>query len=134
MPEPDAPEAFPFAEARFPGTAPIDAYGNGGFRFAGMSHKGSILCLPDAVTAWPPASFEEIDEASFRPVTRAEKRPELLLLGTGKSLRPLPERLKLGLFGHSVRVEVMATGAAARTYNVLLAEGRSVGAALIAVD
>lgn len=123
-----------FSDARLDGTAPIDAYGNGGFRFAGMSHKGSILCLPEAITAWPPASFEEIDEASFRPVYAGGRPPELLLVGTGTTLCRLPERLRLGLRAHKVRVEVMATGAAARTYNVLLSEGRSVGAALIAVD
>ena len=36
-------------KAHFPGRAPIDAYGNGGFRFAGMSHRGSILCLPSGI-------------------------------------------------------------------------------------
>lgn len=123
----------PESEARFPSAAPIDAYGNGGFRFAGMSHKGSILCLPDEIRAWPPTAFEDIDETSFRPVSSAKRPPELLLVGTGETLQRLPERLRFGLRSSGVRVEVMATGAAARTYNVLLAEGRSVGAALIAV-
>lgn len=121
-------------EARFPGTAPVDAYGNGGFRFADMSHKGSILCLPDAIRAWRPTVMAEIVEADFSDVFAGEAKPELLLIGTGAQNHPLPEALRLVFKAESVRVDTMTTGAAARTYNVLLAEGRSVGAALLAVE
>ena len=55
------------ATPRYPGRAPIDAYGNGGFRFAEMSHRGSILCLPSGVYAWPPASPDEIGAGSLAP-------------------------------------------------------------------
>ena len=47
---------FLMEPARFPGRAPIEAYGNGGFRFADMSHRGSILALPSGIEAWPVAS------------------------------------------------------------------------------
>lgn len=122
------------SEARFPGTAPIDAYGNGGFRFADMSHKGSVLCLPDAITAWRPATMDDVTEADFAAVFRSDAKPELLLLGTGETAAPVPEALRLMFRAEAVRLDAMTTGAAARTYNVLLAEGRSVGAALLAVD
>ena len=45
--------------AHFPGRAPIDTYGNGGFRFAGMSHRGSILCLPSGIYGWDEPGFDE---------------------------------------------------------------------------
>ncbi|MDP1051249.1 Mth938-like domain-containing protein, partial [Klebsiella quasipneumoniae] len=51
--------------AHFPGRAPIDAYGNGGFRFADMSHRGSILCMPSGIHGWDVAAFEGLDEGDF---------------------------------------------------------------------
>jgi len=127
------------ASARYPGRAAIDAYGNGGFRFADMSHRGSILCLPSGVYAWEPAAPGRIDVASIEPGAFAAVFAEkgalgLLLLGTGRSLtRPGPE-VRKAFVAEGIALEVMDTGAACRTYNVLLAEGRPVGAALVAVD
>ncbi len=120
--------------ARYPGRAPIDAYGNGGFRFADMSHRGSILCLPSGIYAWPVAKAEELDAAAFAPVFAEKAGLGLLLLGTGRrQVMPGPE-LRRAFMGVNIALEAMDTGAAARTYNVLLAEGRPLGAALIAVD
>ncbi len=121
-------------QAHFPGRAPIDAYGNGGFRFADMSHRGSILMLDSGVYGWAPTSAGEIDEASFDKLFAETTPPEVLLVGTGRRLVHLPPALRRALRERGIVVEVMDTGAAARTFNVLLAEGRSVGAALIAVD
>ena len=120
--------------ARFPGTAPIDAYGNGGFRFAEMSHRGSIICLPDEIIAWDVASLEDATLHAFRPVFAAAPRPELFLFGMGERLMPLHADIRQAFLDHAIRIEVMDTGAAARTYNVLLLEGRSVAAGLIAVS
>jgi uncharacterized protein len=118
--------------ARFPGQAPIDAYGNGGFRFAGMSHRGSILCLPSGIHAWQPA--EPLDLPSLAPVLAEKDALELLLVGTGARQQfPSPE-MRRAFVEAAVTLETMNTGAACRTYNVLLAEGRAVGAALVAVD
>jgi uncharacterized protein len=56
-----------------PRRAPIDAYGDGGFRFAGMSHRGSLLCLPDGIWAWPVNDVSELTEAALSAVfDRAE--------------------------------------------------------------
>ena len=117
-----------------PQAAPIDAYGNGGFRFAGMSHRGSILCLPSGIWAWPPVRAEEIGEASLAPVFAEAANIGLFLLGTGRELWIMPEGLRWRFGDHRIAVEVMPTGAALRTYNVVLPEGRRVAAALIAVD
>ena len=120
-------------EAHFPGRAPIDAYGNGGFRFAGMSHRGSILCLPEGIHAWHVSKPAEIDAASVALVAQSGG-VELLLVGTGADIAAIPAAARDHLRAAGVRVEVMATGAAARTFNVLMGEGRAVAAALLAVD
>lgn len=122
------------SDARYPGTAPIEAYGNGGFRFAGMSHRGSILCTPAAVLAWPVADLDALRPHQLAPLVDSEPRPGLLLFGVGRVLRFPPDEIRDTLRAAGIWLEVMDTGAACRTYNVLLAEQRSVAAALIAVD
>jgi uncharacterized protein len=121
-------------EAHFPGRAPIDAYGNGGFRFADMSHRGSILCLPSGVYGWDPADPEAFVPADFERLIAEAGTVQILLVGTGTTLRPLPEPLRTLFKGSGISADPMATGAAVRTYNVLLAEDRAVAAALVAVD
>ncbi len=116
-----------------PGRHPIDAYGNGGFRFAEMSHKGSILALPSGISKWDVADAAALDEAAFAPVLAAAEDIEILLIGTGRNIVPLPEPLLWRLRDPGMRLDVMQTGAAARTFNILLAENRRVAAALIAV-
>jgi len=118
----------------FPGRAPIEAYGNGGFRFAGMSHRGSILCLPGGVRAWGVSDAEALDVASFEDVFAEADAIGFVLLGTGRR-QVFPSRAVRQLFrDRRIGLDPMDTGAACRTYNVLLAEGRPVAAALIAVD
>lgn len=128
------PHGIVVRDAHFPGRAPIDAYGNGGFRFAEMSHRGAILCLPSGIHGWAPAVPADLDEAAFAAVRAEAGEIDVVFLGTGASLVPLPEALRWGLAAAGLRVEAMTTGAAVRTYNVLLAEGRAVAAALLPVD
>jgi len=116
-----------------PHQAPIDAYGNGGFRFAGMSHRGSLLCLPSGIWAWPVAMPEEISEANLAALFAEAEAIELFVLGSGPNVRPLPEALRWRLRDYRIGLEVMATGAAVRTYNILIGEARRVAAGLIAV-
>jgi uncharacterized protein len=120
--------------ARYPGRAPIDAYGGGGFRFAGMSHRGSILCLPDAITAWDVQTAAALTPASFDLVFAHQDRVRVLLLGTGRAQVFPNDGVRAALGEAGIAVEAMSTGAACRTYNVLLGEGRPVAAALVAVD
>jgi uncharacterized protein len=117
--------------AHYPGRAPIDAYGNGGFRFAGMSHRGSLLCLPSGIHGWPNPA---IDEASLAPVFREAADIDVLVIGSGAALVPLARALREKFREAKIVAEPMSTGAAVRTFNVLLAEGRQVAAALVAVD
>jgi uncharacterized protein len=124
---------FLMEPARFPGRAPIDAYGNGGFRFADMSHRGSILALPTGIEAWPVASPAEITPEALRRIIAEAEAIQVLIVGTGEALVPLAPAAREALAGAGLHPELMATGAAVRTYNVLLSEERAVAAALIAV-
>jgi uncharacterized protein len=121
-------------EAHFPGRAPIEAYGNGGFRFADMSHRGSLMCLPSGIHGWEPADATALTVADFDRLLAEADKVEILLVGMGKELRPLPAALRAALKAAGIASDPMSTGAAVRTYNVLLAEDRAVAAALIAVD
>jgi uncharacterized protein len=117
----------------YPGRAPIDAYGDGGFRFAGMSHRGSLLILPSGMHAWPPASMAEIEVDSFALAFAEQASIGLMLFGTGERQVFPSADIRRAFALRAITLETMDTGAAARTYNVLLAEGRAVAAALIAV-
>jgi uncharacterized protein len=121
-------------EAQYPGRVPIDAYGNGGFRFAGMSHRGSLLLVPSGVYGWPVTRFDQVDMASLARVVDEAAEIEILLLGCGPEMRRPAANVRDGLAALGISVEFMATGPAARTFNVLLAEDRAIAAALIAVD
>ncbi len=121
-------------EAHFPGRAPIEAYGNGGFRFADMSHRGSILCLPSGIHGWQPADSAALTERDFAGLFAEAGGIEILLVGMGPDIRPLPAALRAAFRQAGMACEPMSTGAAVRTYNVLLAEDRAVAAALVAVD
>lgn len=120
--------------AHYPGRAPIDAYGNGGFRFADMSHRGSILCLPSGIHGWTATSGLGLTDTDLEKVIAEAAEIDILLVGTGVDLLPLPRPLRERLRELKVAVEPMSTGSAVRTYNVLLAEDRAVAAALIAVE
>jgi len=116
-----------------PGRHPIDAYGNGGFRFADMSHRGSILALPSGIHAWSATDPRALSAEDFGRVLAEADEIDLLLLGTGIDIVPLAEALRWPLREANIGLDVMQTGAAARTYNILAAEKRKVAAALIAV-
>ena len=122
---PDAPH--------LPRQVPIDAYGSGGFRFAGMSHRGSLLSLPSGIWAWPVAVPEELAGSNLAPVFAEAEAIELFVLGCGPDLWSLPEALRWRFRDYRIGLEVMATGAAVRTYNILIGENRRVAAGLIAV-
>ena len=123
-----------FQEARFPGRPPIDAYGNGGFRFADMSHRGSIILLKSGVYGWPVTSMADLSVNAFDRVFAEADDIEFLLLGCGEEIALPPEPVRSVFAERGIGLEFMATGAAARTYNVVLAEQRAVAAALIAVE
>lgn len=121
-------------EGFVPGRHIIDSYGAGGFRFADMSHRGSILALPSGVLAWAPVTLADLTAEAFAPVVAEAALIDVLLIGTGREVAALPEALRWHLKGAGLRVDAMQTGAAARTYSIMLAENRRVAAALLAVD
>ncbi|MCX2722786.1 Mth938-like domain-containing protein [Roseibium salinum] len=121
-------------DAHFPGRAPVDAYGDGGFRFAQMSHRGSLLCVPSGIYGWNLADPSEFSLDAFATVFEEQADIEVLLIGTGTDLRPIPAELKERFREAGILADPMATGAAVRTFNVLLSENRAVAAALLAVD
>ncbi len=117
-----------------PGAHALEGYGAGGFRFGGMSHRGSILALPSGVYAWSAAEPSDITIETLKPLF--DEKPGLvehLLIGTGQELVPISAALRQRLRAAGVRAEPMQTGAAARTYSILLGEKRRVAAALLAV-
>ncbi|WP_037088613.1 Mth938-like domain-containing protein [Rhizobium sp. CF080] len=120
-------------DAHFPGRAPIDAYGNGGFRFADMSHRGSLLCLPSGIYGWELQEGEPLTVASLMKVLAEASEIEVLLVGMGANLKPIPADVKAALKAKGIASDPMSTGAAVRTFNIMLAESRAVAAALIAV-
>lgn len=119
--------------AHLPQQVPIEGYGPGFFHFAGMASHGSILALPSGIHGWAPRSVAEIDAASLALVLAEAKALELVLIGTGSDPWALPEMLRWRLRDVGLSVDAMPTRAAASTYNVLLAEGRPVAAALLAL-
>jgi uncharacterized protein len=116
-----------------PRPAPIDAYGKGGFAFAGMSHRGSLLCLPDAIWAWEVTRPEQIDRYSLARVFAAASSIDTLIVGTGTEIWLAPSDLRAALRALHVTVDTMQTGPAIRTYNIMMGERRRVAAALVAV-
>jgi uncharacterized protein len=116
-----------------PGRWPLDAIGAGGFRFAEMSHRGSIIATPAGIRIWPVTQFSELTLASLQPVLDEAEAIDFLIIGTGADIAFIPPALREPLKQAGITVEGMATGAAARTYNVLVGEDRRVAAALIAI-
>lgn len=117
-------------EAHYPSRAPIDAYGSMGFRFAEMEHDGSLLCLPSGIYGWAATTPSELNLDDLSRVLGEASAVEIMLFGMGADLYPLKKDIKAVLREHNIVAEVMNSGAAVRTYNVLLAEDRAVGAAL----
>jgi uncharacterized protein len=119
-----------------PGRHLIDAYGAGGFRFAGMSHVGSILATPMGVRAFEPSTPAAITIASlsalFAELVEHPRSIEIFVVGTGEKMALLSAPVKARLKEAGLRVDAMATGPAARVYNILLGENRLVAAVLLA--
>lgn len=110
----------------------IESYGDGRFRISGRVIEGSALVFPDRTLAWPVAAIDQLTDQSLEPVFTGSL--ELLLLGCGSRMAPVAPALRQRLRAAGIVLETMDTGAACRTYNVLMSEGRRVAAALIAVS
>ncbi|HEX5079066.1 MAG TPA: Mth938-like domain-containing protein [Geminicoccaceae bacterium] len=115
------------------GRQQIQAYREGGFTVSGIWHEGSLLVMPERTLPWRVDGLPAVTVDSMAPIVGADPAVEILILGCGRQFAPAPPSLRDALRAHGIVVEAMATPAACRTYNVLLAEDRRVAAALIAV-
>ncbi len=111
----------------------IESYGAGGFRVSGVAHRGSLLLGTVFVAPWPATSVAEASPSSLAPLLDAEIELKILILGCGPRITPPASELRAALKSRGVALELMDTGAACRTFNLLMAEERPVGAALIAL-
>ncbi len=112
----------------------IQGYGGGGFRIGGEAYRGSVLVFPSTTFAWPVTALHQLTPDSLARITAAEPAVEILLIGCGREIAPLPAEIRRSLQQRGIAAETMDTGAACRTFNVLLSEDRAVAAALIAID
>jgi len=113
-------------EISYPNARPIDGYGPGFFRIGGVAHAGAVLITPEAVTGWG-----GVQDAP--PLLALAGEIDVLFIGTGAEIAHIPAALRRALEGAGLGVETMSSPAAARTYNVLLSEGRRIAAALLPV-
>lgn len=108
----------------------IERYGPSGFRVSGVIYPGSVLIFPDRTLRWAAASVSAVTWESLMPVVE-HGGVQILLLGLGRRMGVAAGALRTALREAGIVLEPMDTGAACRTYNVLLAEDRRVAAALI---
>jgi len=111
----------------------VNGYGDGGFRIAGERVEGSVIVFPERFLSWPVDTMAALDLASLAPVVAAADKVDILLLGSGDTAPAVSSDLRAALRDLGIAVDAMSTGAACRTYNILLTESRAVAAALIAV-
>lgn len=111
----------------------VEAYGSGGFTVSSQHYDGSVMVFADHTQLWPVADWAMVQAGDFEAVLQASPLPEMVIIGCGKNFEMLPKTIKQFFRHHGIAVEAMDTGAACRTYNILLSEGRRVAAALIAV-
>lgn len=112
----------------------VEAYGNGGFRLMGRRVEGGVIVLPTGFYPINAESIGDLAAADFERATAAQEKPEIVLVGTGKSMSLLPAAVRQYLESQGLGFDIMDTGAAARTYNVLLMEGRRVACLLLPVE
>ena len=115
--------------SRSANTFVISGYGNDHILINGVRHETSLIVLPDEVISGWATHLNRLESQHFDIL--AMRAPEIILLGSGRTLRFPPPALYAGLLKANIGVEVMDTAAACRTYNILAAEGRRVAAALI---
>jgi uncharacterized protein len=113
----------------------VQRYDKGGFRVSDQEWRGGIIIFPTRTVGWPYSMLAELDIAAFAPIQAAnDPRVELLIVGTGSKMALLPSVLRAELRAAGLAVDVMDTGAACRTYNILVGEERRVAAALLPVS
>jgi uncharacterized protein len=111
----------------------INAYGDGGFRISGKHWTESVLVFPGQSMPWGIQDISRFSVASIEPTFSMEPAVELLLIGCGPNMTFIDKTLRAEIRARGLVIEALDTGAACRTYNLLMGEGRRVAAALIPV-
>ena len=111
----------------------IESYGDGGFKVSGVAFNGPVIIFPERSIEWPGASADGLSVEMLAPVFEGEDVPEILLLGCGPKMVFIPPNLRAAIRERGPVVDAMDTGAACRTYNILMTEERRVAAALLPV-
>jgi uncharacterized protein len=111
----------------------ITGYGNGQFKISGQVFTTPILVFPDRTVVWDIKPNVALSLDNLNVVIEEEGEIDLLIIGCSKAQQTIPPKIRMGLKEVGIALEIMDTGAAVRTYNVVLAEGRRIAAALIAV-
>ena len=123
-------EVTPIAAA---GRQVIEAYSPGHFQVSGVAFATSIIVTPERTVPWHGSVVDRLALEDFAAVIEAEPAIDVLLVGCGPSFLPIAKTVREGLRGAGIGADAMDTGAACRTYNILVSEGRRVAAALIAL-
>jgi len=110
----------------------VQNYRDGGFTISGERVEGAVILTPSDIIKWPvDKSFEQLELKDFDLLEGYKSEFDVFLLGAGQTMKFLPKDLKTSLIQQGINFDVMDTGAACRTYNVLMAEGRRVLCALM---
>ncbi len=110
----------------------LQAYDKDGFRISDTQWRGAVIVFPTRTINWNVKTLADLTLDAFAPVAEAGDPPiELLLIGTGQRMALLPSKFQASLRALGFGIDVMHTGAACRTYNVLIGEERRVAAALL---
>ena len=122
------------SQPQFSGQPSIEAYGDFGFRLEGQRFEGSILVTPVGLYPWGVEDLDLATTESLAPAIACKDRFDILVIGAGASFARLPREIAEALEEEEIPFDVMDSRAAARTYNLLMDEGRRVAAAIIAVE
>ena len=117
----------------FSGQRVIEAYGDMGFRLSSGRHEGSLLILPERVEKFNATTIDEVTLESLADVIKEQENIDILILGTGARQHFPPTSIFKHFVAQRIALEAMDSGAACRTYNILVSEDRKVAAAIIAV-
>jgi uncharacterized protein len=110
----------------------IQSYAPGQFKVSDTVFSGPVIVMPDRTVSWDVLpEFSSLDLESFKLLEDISNDIDLVLVGCGSSMQLIPNEIKYTLADFSLTLESMDTGAACRTYNVLMAEGRRVAAAML---
>ena len=111
----------------------IQSYSDTGFKVSDNIYNTPILVFPESTEKWILYKENEFSKKSFNTLLELRSKPEILLLGCGRGAKLVPEEIRDLMRNQGIVVEPMGTGAACRTFNVLVLEERNVAAALLPI-